>query len=308
MLKPNFFIVGAPKCGTTSIAHYLSERPDCYLPPIKEPGYFSTDIPSTDRLYPIRRDADYLKLYDHPKSKAACVRIDASTTYLRSEVAVANILKFQPEAKFLAIVRSPVDLAYASHHQLVKECREDITDFRAAWRDYERRKRLPPPDSRILNALYPDIARIGRQVQRLYSLVPEKQRILFSIEDLQSSTQRVYNALLEFLDLEADGRTHFPSLNESGMPRFPRLSLFLLSPPPVVSPLVRGSRFLMLKYAGGAYQGVKKSLLKRAPRERLDPDFREELEDFFRPDVDLLSRITGRDFSFWLSTASSSRE
>ena len=40
---PNFFIVGAPKAGTTSLYHYLDQHPQIYMSPIKEPNYFATE-------------------------------------------------------------------------------------------------------------------------------------------------------------------------------------------------------------------------------------------------------------------------
>jgi len=44
MRLPNFFLVGAPKAGTTSLYHYLDQHPEIYMSPIKEPCFFSTEI------------------------------------------------------------------------------------------------------------------------------------------------------------------------------------------------------------------------------------------------------------------------
>ena len=43
-MKPNLFIVGAAKAGTTALVHYLNQHPIIYFSPIKEPHHFSTDI------------------------------------------------------------------------------------------------------------------------------------------------------------------------------------------------------------------------------------------------------------------------
>ena len=43
MRTPNFFLVGAPKAGTTPLAHYLDQHPDIYMSPIKEPCHFSLE-------------------------------------------------------------------------------------------------------------------------------------------------------------------------------------------------------------------------------------------------------------------------
>ena len=41
---PNFFIVGAPKAGATSLYHYLGQHPQIYLSPVKEPCYFASEV------------------------------------------------------------------------------------------------------------------------------------------------------------------------------------------------------------------------------------------------------------------------
>ena len=54
MRKPNFFIVGAPKSGTTSLFHYLDQHPDIYIPSIKEPRFIADDILATSDDDPIK--------------------------------------------------------------------------------------------------------------------------------------------------------------------------------------------------------------------------------------------------------------
>src|SRR5688572_14646371 len=44
MPAPNFLVVGAAKCGSTSLYHYLKQHPEAYMSPLKEPNHFSTDI------------------------------------------------------------------------------------------------------------------------------------------------------------------------------------------------------------------------------------------------------------------------
>ena len=58
---PNFFNVGAPKAGSTSIYEYLKNHPQIFMSPIKEPNYFSTNILTQyDQLRPIRNKKKYL--------------------------------------------------------------------------------------------------------------------------------------------------------------------------------------------------------------------------------------------------------
>ena len=52
MMLPDFFIVGAPKCGTTAISEYLRTHPRIFMCKPKEPHYFALDIPGY-RLHPL---------------------------------------------------------------------------------------------------------------------------------------------------------------------------------------------------------------------------------------------------------------
>ena len=65
--RPNFFIVGAPKAGTTSMYSYLAQHPDVYLCPVKEPNHFSVKSIKKQGLYYqpslIESEQEYLELF-----------------------------------------------------------------------------------------------------------------------------------------------------------------------------------------------------------------------------------------------------
>src|SRR5215212_10736723 len=61
---PTFFIVGAAKSGTTSLYHYLSQHPDIYMSPNKEPHWFSRIPYVPDRgSHPVYSEEEYLELF-----------------------------------------------------------------------------------------------------------------------------------------------------------------------------------------------------------------------------------------------------
>ena len=63
--RPNFFIVGAAKSGTTSLHHYLNQHPRISMSKIKEPQYFSRVlVPDDHPIRPIRDEREYLDLFD----------------------------------------------------------------------------------------------------------------------------------------------------------------------------------------------------------------------------------------------------
>lgn len=133
MTRPNFFIVGAPKCGTTSLYEYLRSHPQVFMPEKKEPEHFSDDLDWRNVMLRHRvadRD-DYLSLFDPAPAHAAAVG-EASTWYLFSEAAAGAIHDFNPEARIIIMLRDPVKMMYSLHGQFLKDCNEVIEDFAQA--------------------------------------------------------------------------------------------------------------------------------------------------------------------------------
>ena len=82
MKKPNFFIIGAPKCGTTALARYLSEHNDIFMCQPKEPNYFSSDLPM--RQPGVESIDEYLNLFSDADDSCKAVG-EASVWYLYSK-------------------------------------------------------------------------------------------------------------------------------------------------------------------------------------------------------------------------------
>src|SRR5258706_8466463 len=107
---PNFFIVGAPKCGTTSLARYLGSHPHVFITNPKEPCYFSRSL-TVDRVRQRAKGChrnlnDYLHLFDRAKERH-WLRGDATTRNLRCEAALLEIRAFFPEARLIVMLRDP---------------------------------------------------------------------------------------------------------------------------------------------------------------------------------------------------------
>ena len=128
--KPNFFIVGAPKCGTTALYEYLRPHPHIFMSKVKEPHFFANDLGT----YPfIKTLEEYTRLFTD--SNEQHVRVgEASVYYLRSATAIANIHQFNPHAKIIAMFRNPVEMVHALHSQLLYVSEESESDFETAWR------------------------------------------------------------------------------------------------------------------------------------------------------------------------------
>jgi hypothetical protein len=298
--KPDFFIVGAPKCGTTALYEYLRPHPNIFMSAVKEPHFFAKDLGQ----YPaVKTLTDYASLF--AESTEQHLRVgEASVYYLRSSVAIPNIHEFNPDARLIAMFRNPVDMVYSLHSQLLYVAEEGVDDFETAWRLQEPRSRgldLPPRCSEPLLLQYEQIGRFGTQAQRVLATFPAAQVKFILYDDFVASPRAVYDDVIGFLGLPHDNRTEFPRINENKKARIGWLKTFFRKPPPPLRDAVRG-----LKQAVG-HEGistVKKRLVKlntvSQRRPPLSPALRAELVETFRDEVALLSRLLNRDLSHWV--------
>lgn len=128
MKKPDFIIIGAPKCGTTSLAAWLGQHPRVFMSTPKELEFFKTDF-----ILPFKDDlARYEALFRHAEPHLNAIG-EASTAYLRSWVSVSTIMAYNQDARFIVCVRNPIEMTFSMHCQLLFEVWEDELDFQKAW-------------------------------------------------------------------------------------------------------------------------------------------------------------------------------
>jgi Sulfotransferase domain len=298
--KPNFFIVGAPKCGTTALYEYLRPHPNVFMPELKEPHFFSSDLVT---YHFVESMEEYRNLFAGSTEQHLRVG-EASASYLLSAVAIPTIREFNPDAKIIAMFRNPVDLVYSFHSQLLYWSEETVEDFEIAWRLQERRSRgvdLPPTCREPFWLQYERIGHFGTQTERLLSAFPRDQVKLILFDDFAASPQRVYGEVLEFLGLPHDNRTEFPRVNENKRARVTWLRDFVRKPPPVLREAYRSLK----RSVGGERIGAFKNAIQalntvKEHRPPLSPAFRSELVETFRGEVALLAKILRRDLSHWI--------
>jgi hypothetical protein len=294
---PDFFIVGAPKCGTTAMYEYLRQHPDVFMPFHKEPLFFGSDL---TRRYGEMSERDYLRLFAPagPDQRVG----EASAWYLYSTRAAAEIAAASPQARIVAMFRDPVDVMYAQHSQLLFSEQEDIPDFADALDAEEDRaagRRLPPGPIRPENLLYRRMVRFGEQLTRYLDVFGTERVHVIVHDDLRSDLGGEYRRLLEFLDVDTAFVADFTPANENKRVRNRRLQR-LIWDPPLLRPLIPAIRRFP------AAHSVRARLLalnsRRAARPPMDPVLRARLQAELRPEVERLGRLIGRDLSAWSET------
>lgn len=210
--RPNLFLIGAPKSGTTSMTHYLAQLPSVFFPR-KELHYFATShraraVTSVDTYMDLFRNSGW-----HHKWK-----LDSSTLYMYFRESIANIISFNRDAHFIAIIRDPLTMIPSWFEQQRKSqaIRENAPTLEQAWEMLQDRKagrHLPPGclEPRLL--YYDEIARYGDQLANILSHVPRSQLKIVFFDDILRDSRRVFSSICNFLHVECPENISFDKLN-----------------------------------------------------------------------------------------------
>ena len=238
-MKPSFFIVGSPKCGTTALAEYLKSHDDIFVSTPKEPHYFADDFPHYKEQLPDL--ASYEVLFNNPDANKCKISGEASVWYLYSNDAIKNIKNYQPDAKVIVMLRKPLEVVESLHRQLLWVLDEDDSSLESAWNKQEERLRgqcIPEGCREPAFLQYKNVVDYSGQLKKLYSIFPENQIKLILFDDFKDNTLQVYKDVLEFIGVEYDGKKEFLKVNERKENKNPVLARFTQRPPMFVVYLI----------------------------------------------------------------------
>ncbi len=216
--RPNFFIVGAPKSGTTSLYRYLTQHPDVFMSVPKEPCFLAPDFKSPN--YP-QTEAEYLRCFEGYQGE---FRIgEATTTYLYSKLAAREIRRYSPDAKVIAMLRNPIEMVASLHSQRIKEGNENIGRLKEALEaESDRRKgeRLPKnfqyPKEYLL---YRDFGMYAKQLKRYFFEFGRDNVHVIIFDDFIGDTKKEFDKVCEFLNIPNDFNVDFTIENPGHTPR-----------------------------------------------------------------------------------------
>ena len=295
MKKPNFFIVGAPKCGTTAMYEYLYAHPDIFMPKLKEFDYFSRDL---HFRYPRMTLSQYLDHFSKAQNEKRVGEVELWSIF--SQSSAKEIKAFSPDAKIMIMLRNPVDMIYSLHSQNLQNGHEDIADFERALEAESERKqgKNVPKTIGLLEAIYyRDLARFSPHVQRYYETFGEQQVLVLLLEDLRRSPAEVYRNTLEFLEVSPDFQPDFRVVNANRVVRNPGFAKLLHSLP---APVIRLAQVLIPRASRHAmYRKVVDWNSKEMSRTPMAPQLRARLMSEFAPDIERLGKLLQRDLSVW---------
>ncbi|MCW4153901.1 sulfotransferase domain-containing protein [Halomonas sp. 18H] len=285
---PDFFIPGAPKCGTTTLAGWLARHPLIGFSNPKEPRFFNSDFDLPNRPVDL---SEYLDLF--PNRPDGGLLGEATTGYMVSKSAIASIRELRPDAKFIMCLRNPIDLFVSLHRQRLKEGYENILDPYEAWKSVSARR-----DGRIVPKLCPDpqmldyyrYCAIGDQLELLQKFAPQNTHVVFA-EDLSNKPQATFDSVCDFLGLPLHEIDSSERVNTARVPRSPIVSHFLRC-----SGQLRNK--LGFKKGFGIAKKIERFNLKK-PEVDIDAGFREEIYEHLDGQIRKVSKLTGRKLGHW---------
>lgn len=296
MKGPEFFIVGAPKCGTTAMQEYLRQHPDIFMPDMKEIHHFADDLLKHDDPF-LDRDR-YLSLFAGAHEHQLIG--EASVYHLFSRNAARNIKSFCPNAKIIIMLRNPVDMLYSRHAQLVYNGAEDILDFEASLAAEEKRRNgeLIPKNIRIeKKLLHREVVKFTEQGKRYFDMFGRDKVQVIIYDDLRKDTAKVYRETLGFLNVNDSFRPDFKVINPNKRVRTRTLQHLLKTPPSLMR--IAGKLLLPQSCRNLLLNGLKKLNTQFVPRQPMSPELRRRLQKEFTPEIKNLSELLGRDLTHW---------
>lgn len=306
MRKPDFFIVGAPKCGTSSMYKYLKAHPEIFMSESKEPHFFGKDIDfwGRDRLLgrtvtgPSGMD-EYLALFSAARDEKRVG--EASTSYLYSKSAPSEIKEFNPAASIVIMLRNPVDFLHSLHSQIFYSATEGIVDFEEALAAEDDRRmglRVPKNARHPGHVLYREQASFSEQLERYFAIFGRDHVHVIIFDDLVRDPAATYRSVLRFLEVDPTFLPEFSVVNPNKRYRSWKLGHLIKKPPPPVRRMAR--TFLpRLEQRRGLTRTLMRLLVKQQPRPPMDPALRRRLQQELAPEVERLSGLLDRDLNYW---------
>lgn len=281
--RPNFFIVGVPRAGTTSLYEYLKDIPGIYMSPVKEPNYFAIIIvPDNFHFKPIRNEKEYLSLFEGVKDER--IIGEASANYLADPEAPKLIHEISPNAKILISLRDPIERLFSHYLMYVKSGLTKLSFDDAIGKELNGGIDPSKPKIQLDTGLY------FKNVKTYLDIFGSKQVKILIFEEFVQQPKKAVQEILEFLNIKSDldnfsGEAH----NVFASPRG-AIARYLLSTESI-RPIARA----LLPSSSRKYFR-EKILIGKPSKPSITRNSHDILFNYYREDVKKLENLLGRKF------------
>ncbi|HME02538.1 MAG TPA: sulfotransferase [Solirubrobacteraceae bacterium] len=298
---PDFFLVGHSKSGTTALYEMLRRHPQVFMPDLKEPVFFASELPRQAHRYTAPATLEeYLSLFAPagPDQRLG----EASASYLWSHTAAGRIAEAQPQARIIAILREPASFLRSLHLQCVQSHYENEKDLaRALALEPSRRegRNIPPRSGWPQVLMYSEHVRYVEQLRRYRAVFPEEQVLTLVYDDFRADNEGTLREVLRFIGVDATAPIEPVEANPTVRMRSQWLDELVHSVSVgggPVSQAVKGTVKALLprKLRRGALKATQRHLVVGEP-DSPDAQLMLEIRRRYRGEVEALSEYLGRD-------------
>ncbi len=295
-------MVGAPKCGTSAMNHFLGTHPDVFMAR-KEMHFFGKDLALAPKFY--RRNLEtYLAEFENWSGQARAG--EASVWYLFSTEAAREIKAFAPDASIIIMLREPAEMLHSLYYQFYYDGNEDLPSFEEALEaEADRRAgRRIGRQAYLAQALaYREVVRYSEQVRRYFEVFGRERVLVILYDDFVADVRETCRRTFKFLGVDpAKLPARFDIINSAKSVRMPALRAIMRNSALRTTVLALRPRlprvFALFQKAESRLQKLNTRFQKRP---RLAPDLAARLRNEFAPEVERLGQLLGRDLSPWSS-------
>jgi hypothetical protein len=284
-VKPNFFVVGAAKAGTTSIYSWLKQHPDIFVPEVKEPSYFVHGYGFSDFN-------KYLELFERGQGKKSVG--DTSASYLAAPESPAWIYNTFGQQKIVIILRNPARRAYSLYSWMVMEGYEWASSFERGLKEEDARFQSEAfywknPEY-FWDYIYFRSGFYFEQVKRYIDVFGRNNVNIYLFDDLIKSPEKIYSDLCNFLEVSNQFLPDYTHENPSRIPRFVPLQFSLRT---------KSSR-LVNKLPLGLQSWLFEFNKRIGLKPKIKPSTEERLRKLYGQGVQKLSEFIQKDLSNWM--------
>ena len=220
-ILPDFLIIGAQRCGTTSLYNYINKHPNVLPAFRKEVHFFDNSYTKGINWYRAHFSHQWDQWYLRRKYAQSFITGEASPYYLFHPHVPERVFETLPHIKLIVILRNPIDRAYSHYHHEVNIGIENLTFEDALQReqkniDKETQKILSDPHNK--NFFYQHYTYLSKgiyinQLSKWAKLFNKKSILILDLESLESDSQKTMCLMTRFLNLPDFQFSDFPKYN-----------------------------------------------------------------------------------------------
>jgi len=205
---PAFYLLGVQKSGTTALFDYLTQHP-CVSQTIKDIRFFDKYYQKGSNWYRLHFPLNPSKIFSQKTKNKQYVVGDATERYFEYPHAPQRIQSLTPNAKFLIILRNPVERTYSHYNFNVIRNKENRTFEDAIDKESKRTKveyTKMEKDKKFYSDYYFRYAYLDRSIyatklKRWFQIFPKEQFFIIENNELLNNTAKIYKDVLRFLNL-----------------------------------------------------------------------------------------------------------